>query len=166
MTEKPDYEQLALDHLQDSPRTALVYALLNLAAVDRRAAEQQQEEQLPIDGGPARYATERLSVVGRTTTGPSGRQEWAGMKVIDRDTGEARVLGTIEEIDATYRMLRQAARLGGETSVRLLCEENNPDGGHIDVAHDELSRLMTAMRGVTGVRLAAMRGVAGVRLGE
>lgn len=157
MTEKPDYEQLALDHLQDSPRTALVYALLNLAAVDRRAAEkqpaQQQEEQLPIDGGPARYATERLSVVGRTTTGPSGRQQWAGLKVIDRGTGEARVLGTIEEIDATYRMLRQAARLGGETSVRLLCEENNPNGGSIDVAHDELSRLMTAIRGVAGVRL-------------
>lgn len=157
MTEKPDYEQLALDHLQDSPRTALVYALLNLAAVDRRAAEkqpaQQQEEQLPIDGGPARYATERLSVVGRTTTGPSGRQQWAGLKVIDRGTGEARVLGTIEEIDATYRMLRQAARLGGETSVRLLCEENNPNGGRIDVAHDELSRLMTAIRGVAGVRL-------------
>lgn len=156
MTEMPDYEQLALDHLQDSPRTALVYALLNLAAVDRRAAEkqpaQQQEEQLPIDGGPARYATERLSVVGRTRTESDGLR-WAGMKIIDRDTGETRVLETMDEIDATYRMLRQALRIGGETSVRLLCEENNPNGGSIDVAHDELSRLMTAMRAVAGVRL-------------
>lgn len=158
MTEKPDYEQLALDHLQDSPRTALVYALLNLAAVDRRAAEQQPEEpeepeeQLPIDGGPARYATERLSVVGRTRTESDGLR-WAGLKVIDRDTGETRVLETMDEIDATYRMLRQALRIGGETSVRLLCEENNPNGGSIDVAHDELSRLMTAIRAVAGVRL-------------
>ena len=164
MTEMPDYEQLALDHLQDSPRTALVYALLNLAAVDRRAAEQQQEpeeqepeeqepeEQQPIDGGPARYATERLSVVGRTRTESDGLR-WAGLKIIDRDTGETRILETMDEIDATYRMLRQALRLGGETSVRLLCEENNPDGGSIDVAHHELSRLMTAMRAVAGVRL-------------